>query len=155
MGRPVWCHCLCLVNSWRLALCLLELALQQMHQCLSEGCSSLACRLYGATARRGNPLQCTVLTAGHAERLLEGAGSEGDRWQICVHVCTSGREVLAGVTEQGLLHSASSKRKRHAATQIPGHMSPGQPPSGTAHMSGEAKPVLRGGMLSQVHQAVH
>ena len=44
MGWPLWCHYLCLVNPWRLALCLFKLALQHMHQRLSEACSSLGCQ---------------------------------------------------------------------------------------------------------------
>ena len=44
VGWTLWCHCLRLVNPWRLALCLLQLALQHMHQRLSGACSSLACQ---------------------------------------------------------------------------------------------------------------
>ena len=63
MGWPVWRHYLCLVHPWRLALCLFMLALQHMHQRLSD--MRRGARLH-EQEQKGSPPQCTVLTGRRA-----------------------------------------------------------------------------------------
>ena len=99
----------------------------------------------------GSLLQCTVLTGRRAAArgCLKGRLHKATDDRSAYFVRCQARRAFKQVSLAGSDALSQQHMRMHAATQFQGRMFPGQQASEFAHMSGKAKTVSLGGMLSR------